>query len=107
VIAKKGSDFLDTPIFHAGETGEEETVALFTNRERAQQYLDRAGWGAAEEVGVLRPGDQQEWFETAREDGVRWVVIDPDHDRHLAGDPQPVEAIEGDLTALAQSIAYK
>ncbi len=94
VIAKKGSDFLDTPVFHAGETGEEETVALFTSRERAQQYLDRAGWGRADEVGELSPGDLLEWLKDADREGVRYVTVNPDRDRHLAGDPQPALSLD-------------
>jgi len=107
VITAHASDVLNTPVFHAGDGDGEEAVAVFTTADSARRYIDRAGWGAADEVGVLRPADQREWFETARDDGIRWVIIDPDRDRHLAGDPQPVEAIEGDLTALAQSIAHK
>jgi hypothetical protein len=94
VIAKKGGDFLDTPVFHAGETGEEETVALFTRRERAQQYLDRAGWEQADEVGELSPGDLLEWLTDADREGVRYVTVNPDRDRHLAGDPQPVLSLD-------------
>ncbi len=90
VVAKKGSDFLDTPVFHAGESGDEETVALFTSRERAQHYLDRAGWEQTDEVGELSPGDLLEWLTDADKEGIRYVTVNPDRDRHLAGDPQPV-----------------
>ena len=90
VIAKKGSDFLDTPVFHAGESGEEETVALFTSRERAKQYLDRAGWEQTDEVGELSPGDLLTRLKDADREGVRYVTANPDRDRHLAGHPQPV-----------------
>jgi len=107
VITAHVSDWLNTPVFQAGDGDGEEAVAVFTSADSARRYIDRAGWGAADEVGVLRPADQREWFETARDDSVRWVVIDPDRDQHLAGDPQSVAAIEGDLTALAQSIAHK
>ncbi len=94
VIAKKGRDFLDTPVFQAGETGEEETVALFTTRERAQQYLDRAGWEQTDEVGELSPGDVFEWLTEAGRDGVRYVTVNLDRDRHLAGAPQPVLSLD-------------
>jgi hypothetical protein len=94
VIAKKGRDFLDTPVFQAGETGEEETVALFTSRERAQQYLDRAGWEQTDAVGELSPGDLLEWLTDADREGVRYVTVNPDRDGHLAGDPQPVLSLD-------------
>jgi hypothetical protein len=104
IITAHASDVLNTPVFHAGE-GDEEAVAVFTTADAARRYIDQAGWGKADEVGVLRPADQREWFESAHSDGIRWVMIDPDHDRHNAGEPQPVAAIEGDLAALARSLA--
>jgi hypothetical protein len=45
VIARKGPDELDSPVFHAGDAGDEEAVAVFTTRETTQRYIDRAGWG--------------------------------------------------------------
>lgn len=90
VIAKKGIDFLETPVFHAGESGEEEAVALFTNRQQAEQYLDRAGWGETDEIGELSPSKMLRWLVEAEQDGIRNVTINPDRDRHRAGDPQSV-----------------
>lgn len=90
VIAKKYIDFLDTPVFYAGESGGKEAVALFTDRQRAQQYLDRAGWGQTDEIGKLSPSDLLQWLVEANKDGVRYATVNPDQDRHLAGDPQPV-----------------
>jgi len=94
VIAKKGEDFLDTPVFHAGESGEEETVALFTNRHQAEQYLDRAGWGETDEIGELSRSDLLQWLVEAEQDGIRYAAVNPDRDRHLAGDPQAVLSLD-------------
>jgi hypothetical protein len=94
VIVKKGSDFLDTPVFHAGESGDEEAVALFTGRRQAQQYLDRAGWGEADEIGGLSPGDLLRWLVESEREGIRYVTVNPDRERHLAGDPQAVLSID-------------
>ncbi len=104
VVTARASDVLNTPVFHAGDGGDEEAVAVFTTAGAARRYIDRAGWAEADEVGVLRPGDLEEWLQTARDDGVRWVAIDPDRDRHLAGEPQAVAAVEGDLAALARAL---
>ena len=90
VIAKKDMDFLDTPVFHAGESGEEEAVVLFTNRQQAERYLDRAGWAKTDEIGELSPSDLLQWLAEAERDGVKYVAVNPDRDRHLAGDPQPI-----------------
>jgi len=113
VIARKGRDFLDTPIFHAGESGEAEAVALFTTRQQAQRYLDHAGWGEADEVGELSAGELLQWLVVANEDGIRSATVNPDRERHLAGDPQAaysLDALNGqtpagllqELTALAR-----
>jgi hypothetical protein len=44
VIAKAGHEFLDTPVFHAGPSGGEEAIAVFTDRDSADQYIHDAGW---------------------------------------------------------------
>ncbi len=94
VIAKKGRDFLDTPVFHAGESGEEEAVALFTDRQRAQQYLERAAWGQTDEIGALSPSELLQWLVEANGEGIHYVTINPDRERHLAGDPQPALSLD-------------
>lgn len=52
VIAKKNREFLDTHVFHAGPSGNEEAVAVFSNRKPAQQCIDEADW-SDHEVGKL------------------------------------------------------
>ena len=66
VIAKKGCEFLDTPVFHAGPSGKDEAVAVFNNRESAQQYIDEAGW-SDQEVGELAPLQFLRWIVKAHE----------------------------------------
>jgi hypothetical protein len=104
VIARKGSDELDSPVFHAGDAGDEEAVAVFTTREATQRYIDRAAWGSANEVGVLTPTDLLRWLLVAADQGVHWLVVDPDRDRHLAGEPQTVLGITEELTEFAGSL---
>lgn len=104
VIAKKGLDFLDTPVFDAGESGEEEAVALFTNRQQAEQYLDHAGWGETDEISELSPGDLLQWLVEAEREGIRYVTVNPDRERHLAGDPQAVLSLDALGTESADSL---
>jgi hypothetical protein len=94
VIAKKGLDFLDTPVFHAGDSGDEEALALFTDRQRAQQYLDRAAWGETDEIGELTSDGLLQWLLEANREGIQYVTINPDRERHLAGEPQSVLVLE-------------
>ncbi len=104
VIARKGTDELDSPVFHAGDAGDEEAVAVFTTRDSARRYIDRADWGESDEVGVLAPADLLRWLLVAADQGVHWLVVDPDRDRHLAGEPQTVLGITEELTEFARSL---
>ncbi len=94
VIAKKGADFLDTPVFRAGESGDQEAVAVFTTRKLAQQYLDRAGWNETDEVGSLPPDDLLRWLVEAEREGIRYATVNPDRDRHLKGVAQGVLSLD-------------
>ncbi len=107
VIARRGSAELDSPVFHAGDTGAEEALAVFTTREAALRYIDRAGWADSDAVGGLPPPDLLRWLLQAAAQGVHWLVVDPDRDRHLAGDPQPVLGIAEELADFARSLAER
>jgi hypothetical protein len=104
VIAGKGSDELASPVFHAGDAGDEEAIAVFTTQERARRYIDRAGWGGSDEVGELPLPDFLRWVLLAADQDVHWLVVDPDRDRHLAGEPQAVVAIAEELDGFARSL---
>ena len=104
VIAKKGTEMLDTPVFRAGESGDEEAVALFTAREKAQQYLDRAGWGSADEIGELTADDLLRWLADAGRAGVRYAAVNPDRGRHLTGHPQAVLLLDALAAESADSL---
>jgi hypothetical protein len=104
VLAGKGSDELASPVFHAGDAGDEEAIAVFTTREGAQRYIDRAGWGQSDEVGELPPPDFLRWLLLAADQRVHWLVVDPDRDRHLAGEPQAVVGIAEELAEFARSL---
>lgn len=102
VIARKGADELDSPVFHAGDAGVEEAIAIFTTREATQRYIDQAGWAAANEVGMLPPTDLLRWLLTAADQGVHWLVVNPDRAHHLAGTPQTVLGITEELGEIAR-----
>ncbi len=102
VIAGKGSDELASPVFHAGDAGDEEAIAVFTTREGAQRYIERADWGKSDEVGELSPPDFLRWVLLAADQDVHWLVVDPDRDRHLAGEPQSVLGIDEELAGFAR-----
>lgn len=90
VIAKKNSEFLDTPVFHAGQSGEEEAIAVFTSRELAAKYIGDAEWSDEYEVGELQPIQLVRWLAEANKEGTEMVVVNPDRSEHLVGDRQNV-----------------
>lgn len=104
VIAKKNREFLDTPVFHAGPSGNEEAIAVFSNRESAQQYIDEAGW-SDHEVGELTPLQLLRWMVKAHEDGTAFLAVNPDRPGQLASKPQDVITIEAKLSEIANSLS--
>lgn len=90
VIAKKNSEFLDTPVFRAGQSGEEEAIAVFTSHESAGQYINDARWSDEYEVGELQPIQLVRWLAVAHEEGTEMVVVNPDRSEHLEGTRQNV-----------------
>jgi len=102
VITHQDSEFLDTPIFHAGPEQQQEAIAVFTNREVAQEYIDTAAWSEHYGVGELKPIQILNWFECAHEDGVDMVVINPDRNWHPFGDRQEVILLDEPREAFAR-----
>ena len=105
VMAKKNAEFLDSPVFHAGETGGEEAIAVFTTRERAAQYIDDAGWNEEYEVGELRPIQLVRWLATAHEDGTEMVTINPLRKAQLDGAEQRVVYLNEPFAAFAELLS--
>lgn len=107
VIAKKGSDLLDTPVFYAGESGNEEALAVFTDLDSAKGYLSAAGWTGDHDVGELTALQLLRWLVKAHDQGIRYLAINPDRSQQTAGDRQHVVAIEEKLTAVAESLSHE
>ena len=104
VIAKKNCEFLDTPVFHAGSSGNEEAIAVFTNPKSAQQYIDEAGW-SDHEVGELTPLQLLRWMVKAHEGGTTLLAINPNRSGQLASKPQDAVSIEAKLSEIANSLS--
>lgn len=104
VIAKKGEEQLDSPVFQAGESGEDEAVLLFTSAELAQRYVDEAGWGDEQEVGELEAVDVLRWLVRALEEGTDCVVVNPNREAQLAGHEQPVLGLQAQFEELAEQL---
>jgi hypothetical protein len=90
VITKLGSNQLDTLVFQAGESGHDEAVAIFTEQQLAQQYIEQAGWGESEQISEVSPDNALEWLQQSHREGIQYVTVNFKRKSHLAGDPQPV-----------------
>lgn len=104
VIAQRGRDYLDSPVFHAGATGQEEAIAVFTSVDLAQKYIDDAGWADEHQAGLLDELQLLRWVVRAHEQGTQYVVINPNRTAQMAGEAQQVVAIEEKLAAFAEAL---
>lgn len=82
VIADKDVPQLETIVF-AGEAGD--AVAVFTDPNRAQQYIDDAGWSEKQTVATLDPIAFMEWLISCHRNGVRTMMTDPKRTEHERG----------------------
>ncbi len=103
-IAKRGSEFLDTPVFHAGSSDDEEAIAVFTDRDSANQYIEGAGW-SDHEAGELTSLQLLQLMVKAHADGTRFLAVNPERTGQLAGELQGVVTIEERLNEVANSIS--
>jgi len=103
-VAKRGVKFLDTPVFYAGPSGQEEAIAVFTDRSIAQRYIDQVGWADDHEIGELNELQLLRWTTTAHEQGSKFLTINPDRQSQMAGDRQEVLVIKEKLAAFAHSL---
>lgn len=104
VIAKRGMELLDTPVFHAGEAEGEEAVAIFRTANSADRYIDSAGWADEYEAGELDSLQLLCWLVQAYEEGTRNLAINPDWSQQTAGTPQEVIVIEDALSRSADTL---
>jgi len=105
VIAKKSEkDVLDTVIFHAGETGEQEAVMVFTNEAATQRFLDESNWEEPHQPVALDALSLVEWLMQANSQGVRYLAVDPQRKPQRSEESQIVLSIEAELTRCADSV---
>lgn len=105
VIAKKSEkDVLDTFIFHAGETGEQEAVMVFTNEAAAQRFLDESNWEEPHQPLAPDALSLVEWLMQANSQGVRYLAVDPQCKPRESEESQVVLSIEAELTRCADSL---
>lgn len=107
VIARKNEDFLDSPVFHAGEDNQQEAIAVFTSEANARTYIDDAGWGDEFRVSELRPIQMLRWFAMAHEDGCDLAAIDPSHNPGTDGGLQQTVDLREPLAAFAETLQTK
>lgn len=104
VIAKKHSETLETPVFHAGPHDKEEAIAVFTSRSLASRYIADAKWSNQYEVGELEPIQLVRWLVAANDKGTELLVVDPKREDHLEGAQQNVVVLGDPLLDFADSL---
>jgi hypothetical protein len=102
VIARRGTEFLDTPVFYVGPSAKERAIAVFTDCSAAQRYIGQASWADDHEVGELDDLQLLRCTIKAHGQGTQYLAIDPDRNRQLAGKRQEIIVIEEKLAAFAE-----
>lgn len=96
VLTQRGEDQLDTPVFHAGDSGEDEAVAVFTERGKAEEYLRQASWDQ-QVPAALAPQDLSQWLRKVRDDGIGLLTVNPNRQEQVKGEPQAVIVLSEDV----------
>ena len=78
LITRIDSDGWDIPVFSAGWSGEESAIAVFTQSQLAEEYLQRRQLEVDHEVCRTNPIEFIEIVLTAARDGIGLVVVNPD-----------------------------
>jgi hypothetical protein len=97
LISRTADAALDTIVFTAGPTDKEEAVAVFTDVSAAQSYIDKAGWSEQYSVASVEPIPFLRWLLKAYDEGVHYLVVDPDYDTQQRGESQNTLSIEAHL----------
>jgi hypothetical protein len=90
VLARRGDELLQTPVFAAGKDNQQEAVIVFSEEVQAQNYVYEAGWQDDYEPVALSPGDLGEFLREVKQDKISLVAMNPARTKHLQGEPQRV-----------------
>lgn len=118
VIANQQAGDLDSPVFFAGEDGNLEAIAVFSERGHAKRYLEETGCATgcetaaapaegSESIAELAPLEFVSWLTAAYEGGIDLLVIDPDPLGHLCGEPQRAMRVEDALGQLIAQLEHQ
>ena len=82
LLANKGTKELETTVF-SSESGD--AVAVFTDYNNAEQYIQDAGWQDEMVVAELDAVHFMEWLITCHKNGVKLMATDPRRSEHESG----------------------
>jgi hypothetical protein len=103
VLTNKNTKELETTVF-ASESGD--TVAVFTEQGKAQQYLDNAGWQDNMSVAELDDVSFLEWLLLCHRNGIKQMATDPNRKEQESGQRIDTLDIAGQLQHAGESITH-
>lgn len=89
-LIRHDRDSAGSAVVHPDEQGNEDALALFTDRNLAVLYLQVARLEEPHEVAALSPPELGEWLVEAKAQGINLVAINPARRPQLHRKPQPV-----------------
>lgn len=104
VIAKEDTPDLITTVMHAGQDGQEEAVAVFTDQSAAEIYLAQAGWEKTEVVAELETTAFLKWLLQSIESGPQMVAVNPDRTQQENNIRQNVVAVSHLMSSLGSAL---
>ena len=97
LISRANVEALDTVIFSAGPNDKEEAVAVFTDPEAAEEYMQEAGWADEYTVATVEPIPFLRWLIQVYDEGVQHIAVDPKFSEQQAGQKLNTLSVEGHL----------
>ena len=77
MIVQRGNSELDTPVFFAGEDGNDGAIAVFTSRSRASRFASEVDWGGEQPFREFSAIELLTVVVGAHKEGAQYLVVNP------------------------------
>lgn len=88
LISRASESTLETVVFAMDPSGSDEAVAVFSDPATARLYIEKSGMSDEYTVATLEPIPFLRWLLHVHEDGIEYLLCDPDFEAQKRGQPQ-------------------
>jgi len=104
IIGNDDGNMIDSPVIYAGDKGRQEAIAVFTDARATRRFLEAAGWQNQFSILRLVPNQLRGILKIARDDGVHFLVLNPERPGQFDGSRVNVLALESPINDVVASI---